>query len=68
MKSETTPYKEQHCLINTCTSEVISGSVVELAQQLGCRVETIQALVLNGKSNNKYWGSNGFSGYEPYTP
>lgn len=68
MKSETTPYKEQHRLINTYTSEVISGSVLELAQQLGCRVETIQALVLNYKPNNKYWGSTGFSGYAPYRP
>lgn len=68
MKSMPNLYQEQHCLINTCTSEVISGSVFELAQQLGCRVETIQALVLNGKSNNKYWGSTGFSGFKPYRP
>ncbi|OIN26777.1 hypothetical protein [Vibrio barjaei] len=64
MDFQSNHHQQEHCLINTSTSEVIRGSIFELAQQLGCRVETIQALVLNAKSNNKYWGQNGFSGYE----
>ena len=61
------PNHEQYCLINVATSEVIRGSVFELAQQLGCRVDTIQALLLGGESNSAYWGAGGFSGYKQIT-